>query len=151
MSGTIQTDYTAPKGLAGGVVNSANVRYTDNKSAHVTKRGKFVKVDAAGSLVALTAIADTVKGVIIRDDAFSAEAVATGDMVRVAQSGVIFVNCETAAVKDQAVHVRFIVNGGTEVGDVLNVADGVNTEVLAGATFAETTTAAGLVAINLNI
>lgn len=149
MSATIQDVYTPQRGLLGGIASSANLRTETAKSTIVTTRGKLVKLDTSGDIVPLSAITDTVAGVMIREDALQPEAIAIGDVVRFAKEGEIIVYCETAAVKGMDVHCRFIAGTGS-IGDVRNSVDGVNTEVIK-ATFAESISSAGLVAIAINL
>ena len=149
MGGSIQTAIgKRGKGYKGGRVNSNPVT-TENSSAEVALDiGKFVKAGTTGHTV-LTAIADAVAGVVLKSDAFDGVTTPANEAVTIIKRGEVFVYCETACTKGTSPFVRCIANGALEVGDVLNVADGVNTVELTSAVFSETLTGAGLVALEL--
>lgn len=149
MSGSIQTAIgKRGKGYKGGRVNS-NPITTENSTAEVALDiGKFVKAGTTGHTV-LTAIADSIAGVVLKSDAFDGVSVSAKDAITLIKRGEVFVYCETACTKGASPHVRCLANGALEVGDVRNVADGVNTVELTSAVFSETLTGAGLVALEL--
>ena len=152
MSASIQDTYTRPRGFLGGIVSSKPVRSLPVKSLVATQRGKFVKLDANGDATALTAVADVVAGVIMRENAMTPEAVAIGDEMLLCKEGDIIVYCDKPAVKGLPVFARCIANGAV-VGDATIDVDftTVNNAVQINAVFAETTTVAGLVAITPNL
>ena len=136
------------KGYKGGIANSNPVT-TDNSTAEaVLGTGKFCKVGTTGH-VPLSAIADVIDGVLIKSDVFDGVEAQIGDAVTICKGGDVYMYSETACAKGGAVHVRCIVNGNTEIGNVLNVADGINTQAHSTAKFGETLASAGLVKIVL--
>lgn len=67
-----------------------------------------------------------------------------------AKTGIWWVECEEAVNKGEQVFVRFATGTGSVIGQVRNDADTATCEAIK-AKFAETTTAAGIVAVELNI
>ncbi|MBL1293366.1 MAG: hypothetical protein COB61_005795 [Thiotrichales bacterium] len=151
MSGSIQDSYgKRAKGFKGGLANSNPTTEKNAVAGMALAIGTFVKASATG-LVDLTAITDNVDGVVLKSTALDTVTVQAGSSVTLAKRASVFMECETACVEGETVHVRFIVGAGSEpVGNVRNVADGVTTAVV-NATFAETLTSAGLVEIELNL
>ena len=72
-------------------------------------------------------------------------------LVPVARTGRFYVNCEQAATKGAQVYVRYVAGaGGTNIGYARTDIDTASAEAV-NATFAETITAAGLIAVELNM
>ncbi len=67
-----------------------------------------------------------------------------------AASGRFYVNCGSAAAKGGTVYVRYASGTGTVIGEAYNSADTATCDAV-NATFAETITSAGIVAVELNM
>lgn len=149
MGGSIQTEIKKPEvGFKGGIANS-NPTTTQNSTAEaVLGVGRFCKIGTTGH-IPLSAITDAIDGVVVKSDSFVGAEIAIGESATILKNGDIVMYSETACVKGETVHVRCIVNGDTETGDILNVADGVNTVEHPTAKFGETLASAGLVKIEL--
>jgi len=148
MGGAIQAGYEVAKGILGGVASSKPVRSAEHEAGVALNRGSLVKVDATGKITALTAVTDTIDGVLIREDALSSATLAIGEIGKIAKSGDIWVNSDTDVVKGQPVFARCLAGAGT-VGDVTTTVDGVNA-VKINAVFTESAVA-GLVQITPNL
>ncbi len=72
------------------------------------------------------------------------------DLTPYASSGRWYVNCGSAAAKGGTVYVRYASGTGTVIGEAYNSADTATCDAV-NAKFAETITAAGVVAVELNM
>ena len=100
---------------------------------------------------AATDVTAQVAGVVRQQVAKEADATgyAEKEDVPVLKQGVIYVTSETATTKGGSVHVRYAGTGNK--GEVRNAAVASETDVLPGARFEETISAAGVVAISINL
>jgi hypothetical protein len=75
---------------------------------------------------------------------------AQNELVPYASTGRFYVNCGSAAAKGGTVYVRFAAGTTSVIGEAYNSADTATADAI-NATFAETITSAGIVAVELNL
>ena len=73
------------------------------------------------------------------------------DMASILRKGYIYMECEEAVAKGEAVYTRFAAGTGSVIGAVRNDADTASAKAVTGATFDETTTAAGPALVRIDL
>lgn len=145
---SIQTSIEkTPKGFRGGVADS-NPLTTDNVVAEaVVGIGRFCKHGSDNGVIPLSAITDSLAGVILKSDAFDGEEAQVGESLTLCRGGSVYVYSETACVKGENVFVRCVSAADMFIGDVRNDVDTDKAKESTKFEFDETLTGAGLVKI----
>jgi len=141
-------------------LNVGDVQTGRNELATVIKPGFFVAQGATDDDVMIDdsgATGAVLLGVAVDNENRERTPGSTGtagyiqnELVPYATTGRRYVNCGSAAAKGGTVYVRFVAGTTAVIGEAYNTADAASCDAV-NATFAETITAPGIVAVELNM